>query len=39
MCIIERDLIGVCEDGQVVFHSAMADIEDTLKLSKALLKR
>lgn len=39
MLYIEQDLIGLTNEGQVVFHSSLADVEDELKLSKRLLTK
>jgi translation initiation factor eIF-2B subunit gamma len=36
---IERDLIGMTNSGQMVFHSSLADVEDELKLTKKMLQR
>ena len=35
----ERDIIGLTADHQVVYFAAQADLEDSLTLSRALLKR
>ena len=37
--LIEQDLIGITDQGQMVFHSSLADVDDELKLSKRMLQR
>ena len=36
---LEQDLIGLTSSGQVVYHSALVDVEDELTLSRKMLKR
>ena len=36
---LEQDLIGITDQGQMVFHSSLADVDDELKLSKKMLQR
>ena len=37
--LLEQDLIGLDASGQVVFHSALVDVDEELHLSKAMLRR
>ena len=37
--LLEQDLIGITDQGQMVFHSSLADVDDELKLSKRMLQR
>lgn len=37
--LLEQDLIGITDQGQMVFHSSLADVDDELKLNKKMLQR